>query len=260
MMLRPHAGADALRLGVSRNAICWDDSPCPLCDSTEAAAVVAEARDTMSANGPIFAVVQCRRCRLSYTNPRPDEATLPRFHESTFFRPRPSLLVRLLDVWFGGEASFPPGLFEAGRVLDCAPAAAPRLPGNATRCHREGGSIALPSSSDGRFDAIVVRRTLEHLHRPREFLQQVSKLLVPGGLLGIRCPNWDRTSTLDLPRRLTHFNPETLRMMLTTVGLRTRAIRVHRGTFALTAQDRSTANGIDFFPRRPCLTGGPAPL
>lgn len=241
MMLRTYAGRDPIRPGVSREPICrWDDSPCPLCDST-LSAVVAEARDESRRDGPFFAVVQCRRCRLAYTNPRPDETTMSRFEKANRSGARPaSLLLRFVRLWLPATIE-PPFILPAlscARVLDIAPSALPALlaPVNDDWTTTRSESTDLPEGA--RLDLIAVRGTLERLHRPRTFLEQAYRALTPGGQIVVRVPHRERSRSFDLPRRLTHFTPTTLTMMLTTVGLRTIALREHRrsGTFTLAAE------------------------
>ena len=244
MMLRTYAGADALRSGAPREPICrWDDSPCPLCDSTQAD-VVSEACDGRRPDGPIFAVVRCRRCHLTFTNPRPDAATMGRFRDAASnIAPAKTQLTRLLQAWLRrvSDLPFPLPALGAARVLDCAPDDAEPLqptvggPWSVTVNTRTGADDDWPEES--RFDLMTVRGTLERQHQPRAWLQRAYRSLVPGGLLCIRCPHADRSRTLDLPRRLTHFTPATLQSMLTTVGLRTLTVQDHRRsrTFTLTA-------------------------
>jgi SAM-dependent methyltransferase len=51
------------------------------------------------------------------------------------------------------------------------------------------GTIADFESVSAHFDAIVAWHVLEHDSNPREFLRIVTRLLKPGGVLGIRVPN-----------------------------------------------------------------------
>jgi hypothetical protein len=79
--------------------------------------------------------------------------------------------------------------------------------------------------------------SLEHVHRPLAILRAAFDLLVPGGKLLVATPNIDGLPFtlfgrswfgLDLPRHLTHFNPQTLTLMLQTAGFRTEPIRFLR--------------------------------
>ena len=77
----------------------------------------------------------------------------------------------------------------------------------------------LPAS----FDVITMRHSLEKTHEPLHLLCQAHRLLVPGGRLLVVAANidslpfrWFGSSWcgLDLPRRLVHFSPWTLQLML----------------------------------------------
>lgn len=77
---------------------------------------------------------------------------------------------------------------------------------------------------EARFDIVVMNHVLEHVQQPVEFLQEVSRLLVPGGILHIAVPNIDcweaRLSgwTSYEPYHLTYFNPQILQKAITSVG------------------------------------------
>src|SRR5947207_9612254 len=62
-------------------AVVWDDTPCPLCGRRDEEFRL-EAPDPNPGDGPAlrFAVVRCKSCGLTYTNPRPDEDSIGRFY------------------------------------------------------------------------------------------------------------------------------------------------------------------------------------
>ncbi len=73
------------------------------------------------------------------------------------------------------------------------------------------------------FEAVVLRGTLECHPQPQRLLDEVRRVLRPGGLLITSLPNfasWQAIAYgadwqyLDLPRTLHHFTPETLRRLL----------------------------------------------
>jgi SAM-dependent methyltransferase len=78
------------------------------------------------------------------------------------------------------------------------------------------------------FDLVILWHVLEHVQEPRAMLEEVSRILKPGGVLLVAVPNFGsyearRTGPgwfhLDVPRHLTHFTPRTLGEALGLAGL-----------------------------------------
>lgn len=91
-----------------------------------------------------------------------------------------------------------------------------------------GPTLQAATLSDGEYDLVVLRHSLEHLPNPLGDLQRVRDALRPGGRVVISVPNfasWQRQRFgaswfhLDLPRHRVHFTPLSLRTILQTVGL-----------------------------------------
>lgn len=244
----------------------WEESHCPLCGRGDAE-LRAEGTDPTPATGAglRFAVVQCRHCRLTFTNPRPTEHTIGRFYPgdyrphaprgkrsirlpspfwSRFFgRPCPERRGRLdwvgsgrlLDFGCGG-GSYLRRMSELGwRVtgMDASELAVERVRGD-LECDVHLGSLPHPDLPPGSFDVITMWQSLEHVHRPREVLRAAFELLRPGGKLIAAVPNIDSLPAawfgehwigLDLPRHLTHFTPASLSQMLLAAGFRVRSMR-----------------------------------
>lgn len=107
-----------------------------------------------------------------------------------------------------------------------------------SRVHRAYG-IAMHSgpltalTGENRFDVIVMNHVLEHVHQPIEFLQDVRRLLSPGGVVHIAVPNitcWEaRLSgwTSFEPYHLIYFTPQTLRRTVSASGLAIDRITTH---------------------------------
>lgn len=204
--------------------IVWDDTPCPLCGYRDEE-LVLEAADATPADGLAlrFAVVRCRNCALTYTNPRPDAVSIGRFYPSDYRphrRPRklrqarrwPSLAARwagrvvperdgdlprlgrgrLLDFGCGG-GSYMKRMADQGWAVTGLDAAV-----GAVRSIQEDlgltalvGSLPHPDLVAGSFDVVTMWHSLEHVHRPLEILREAFELLTPGGRLVVACPNLD---------------------------------------------------------------------
>lgn len=103
--------------------------------------------------------------------------------------------------------------------------------------HRYGvtmhcGSLAM-LTGENRFDAIIMNHVLEHVNQPVEFLHNVRRLLVPGGVVHIAVPNiacWEANVsgwTSFEPYHLTYFSPQTLKRTVSASGLVLSHITTH---------------------------------
>jgi SAM-dependent methyltransferase len=92
------------------------------------------------------------------------------------------------------------------------------------RIARDLAEAGYPSSH---FDQVLFWHVLEHLDRPRETLEEVRRILRPGGRLIVAVPNFTSRQAawsgaawfhLDLPRHLYHFPLAALRRLLDETG------------------------------------------
>ncbi len=233
--------------------VAWDDTPCPLCGQRDEE-LLLEAPDPNPSRGASlrFAVVRCRNCALTYTNPRPAEECIGRFYpadyrphqrsEKRHETPRERLLPwvgqgRLLDFGCGG-GRYLKQMAERGWTvtgLDAAAGAVRRSQELGLRAY--AGSLPHPNLTPCSFDVVTMWHSLEHVHRPKAILREAFRLLVPGGKLVVTCPNINSSAFhifgpawfgLDLPRHLIHFTPITLTAMLGATGFRVEPIRLMR--------------------------------
>ena len=101
------------------------------------------------------------------------------------------------------------------------------------------GTLAQVSYPDGRFAAVTMDHTIEHLHEPMATLGEVFRILQPGGWVWIATPNVNSIGHgrfkrdwrgLEPPRHLVLFTAEALRAALAATGYE--KIRQLRGPFA----------------------------
>jgi SAM-dependent methyltransferase len=244
----------------------WDETACPLCESTRWLTLVEAPDLTPGGTGLWFAVVQCQQCGLCFTNPRPSPATIGNFYPAGY-RPHqfpaqrarrawwrrlpvlagrsqhdrlrlPQGTGRLLDFGCGGGAFLDRMRRLGWQVtgVDVATAAVGRARGE-LGLHVLSGSLPHPDLSEATFDLITMWHSLEHVHAPLDVLQAAYRLLAPGGRLLVAVPNIDSAAFrwcgaawagLDLPRHLTHFTPQTLAMMLERAGFAASPARLVR--------------------------------
>jgi 2-polyprenyl-3-methyl-5-hydroxy-6-metoxy-1,4-benzoquinol methylase len=84
------------------------------------------------------------------------------------------------------------------------------------------------------FDAITMWHVLEHVHELQAYIQQIEKLLAPGGKLFIAVPNYtsydakvyaENWAAYDVPRHLYHFSPRSIENLLSTKHLALKTIK-----------------------------------
>ena len=101
------------------------------------------------------------------------------------------------------------------------------------------GDLFKANFPDQFFDVVRMSFVLEHLSNPRETLTEIKRILRPQGRIYISIQNtkslnhWlfgERWFSLDVPRHLFSFSTETMKRLLSSLGLRVQAIRFDSGT------------------------------
>jgi 2-polyprenyl-3-methyl-5-hydroxy-6-metoxy-1,4-benzoquinol methylase len=244
----------------------WEEPGCLLCGTRDWSPLVESPDTTVGGTGLWFAVVQCQRCGLCFTNPRPSPQAIGRFYPSVYRphrTPRRRRAPRFLDrlrFWRKRKRDNPKIVWRGeGRLLDFGCGGGAFL----ARMHGQGwqvtgldvsaaavnrvrdelglrafqGTLPHPALEHASFDVITMWHSLEHVHAPLEVLREANRLLVPGGNLFIAVPNIDSLPFrwfgsawygLDLPRHLTHFAPWTLHLMLERAGFHVGPIKMVR--------------------------------
>jgi len=236
----------------------FEEVNCGLCGSRDYR-VLLRVKDYERGLPGIFLIVSCRQCQLVFLNPRPTEEGISFYYtqdewsrakgavpieaarisrrpwrETQAFRCRPILAHRqtgaILDVGCGdglllkflSEKGWECHGIEVGSVaVEYA-----RMQGLNVREARIE-EISFPENS---FDAVSFFGVLEHLHHPLEALRKVSSFLKKEGILYLGgIPNFNsferrlfgkRWMSLNAPRHLYHFTPETTALLLAKSGYR----------------------------------------
>ena len=236
--------------------------PCNLCGSREAK-LERLARDHLYPLDSAFRVVKCSHCNLVYLNPRPDMQKM-RFHYPQEYQAKIRHVIqkgrqnRLIcsGLKMIRRRRMPP--VPGGSVLDIGcgrglylialrkmgwKVSGIEIDADSAKCAREqyGLSVrtgpaeeALGEFADKQFDVVTMWHVLEHLFDPSGVLSEVHRILKPGGILMLEVPNFDSFAsslfgkhwfTLEVPRHLYHFTPQTLSAMLAKNGLSLRKLR-----------------------------------
>jgi 2-polyprenyl-3-methyl-5-hydroxy-6-metoxy-1,4-benzoquinol methylase len=229
------------------------DVACPACGSDD-------SRPKYTKNGLQY--VSCATCDTFYMSPRPSPAVLEWFYRESpnyaywnkhifpaseaarrerIFVPRVDRLLEicarhgvptdaLLEVG-AGFGTFCSELQSRGvfrRVVGIEPT--PELAGT---CRSRGLEVIetpveqVELESVGQFDVVASFEVIEHLFAPAEFVAHMLRLLKPGGLMLLTCPNGHgfdiatlgTVSTSVDHEHLNYFNPESLARLLASSGM-----------------------------------------
>jgi len=217
--------------------------PCTICDSDA-------DRELCRVEG--YRIAKCSRCGFIFVNPRPSRlglANLYRHHETNRYFSKdyeplelesPVLTMVMLTIRRYVRSG---NLLEIGcgrgDLLQMA-----RAQGfTATGCDFFGNRMPVSSSmaffdgplhdakfADATFDVVIIRNVLEHLFDPRSELEEVRRVLRPGGYLYTKVPNaqsgrgpfyrrfMGKPYPFAPPYHLSHFGPRALKTLLGGTG------------------------------------------
>jgi 2-polyprenyl-3-methyl-5-hydroxy-6-metoxy-1,4-benzoquinol methylase len=221
--------------------------PCPVCGARE-------VRVTYDIEGLASRLVTCETCGTGRLFPLPSEAEIEAFYPEAYYGDPSSAKFLFPVEWLirliGGRhvRFFLRELAPAARVLDVgcgrgvllreiaergfeahgveanAPAARGADPRAEVRIAPRLADAGYPAAF---FDEVVIWHVLEHLRDPRGTLEEVRRILRPGGRLVVAVPNFSSAQArwagpawfhLDLPRHLFHFPLPALVQLLEGCG------------------------------------------
>lgn len=241
----------AVRAISSRPAI--STSPCIACHGSE-------AHRLYSIDGVQEELVKCEGCGLGSLHPMPDSARIQSFYPAEYYGEPTAKFEPLVEagVRFGARMrvrSLIGDLPTGSKVLDVGCGRGVMLRALLDLGHEAHGVEIAPEAASGAdpraqiriapelseagyddntFDAVILWHVLEHLPQPDKTLNEISRILRPGGRLVLAVPNFaswqSRYSAqdwfhLDLPRHLYHFTPDTIQRLLACSGFQCDSVR-----------------------------------
>jgi SAM-dependent methyltransferase/4-amino-4-deoxy-L-arabinose transferase-like glycosyltransferase len=209
--------------------------------------VLFTARDYIT--GSLFEIDRCHACGLVRTVPQPPSSQLGRYYPPGYYglnqrypRPLEWLLERLYAARaraFSSAAGGGPGRVVdigcgRGQLLNQLRALGWKTTG--TELSEESARYARDVlgldvrvgeiqelSLEGSYDLVIMWHVLEHVRDPGRALQEVARILAPGGVVVVAVPNFSSWEArlgrsgwfhLDVPRHLNHFTPSSLAGLL----------------------------------------------
>jgi glycosyltransferase involved in cell wall biosynthesis/2-polyprenyl-3-methyl-5-hydroxy-6-metoxy-1,4-benzoquinol methylase len=201
-------------------------------------------------------VVQCSDCGLVFLNPQPSDEELSRIYDENYFlgsnsdlgrqaaselkRATAKLYLskirqyrgpgggRLLEIGCG-DGDFLSVAEEEGWAItgvEYSSTACETVRKRLKKAEIICGELPQAQLADQRFDLCVISDVVEHVRSPLVFLQEIHRLLKPGGVLFIATPSMGSWSARFMKQRwmefkaehLTYFDPETLQTALFKSG------------------------------------------
>lgn len=235
---------------------------CPACGHEQSTKTMEVEDFTVSHER--FTLVECASCYLLYTNPRPGEATIGPYYQSSEYISHTNSRKGLLNgvyQWarkraITGKINLIESLESAPRSLldyGCGTGeflAAARQKGwvcaglepdegaREQAKSNHGLNVELPEKlwtlSDGQFGVITLWHVLEHVHRLNETVQQLVRCLSSQGRLLIAVPNrlshearyyGPYWAAYDVPRHLYHFSRGPMLKLMEKNGLEMESIK-----------------------------------
>jgi SAM-dependent methyltransferase len=229
---------------------------------------VPPACPTCAARGPFaspfsadpFRIYRCPSCALVFLHPLPDEEELTALYSEEYYGKSRRKFSGALESLVAGLTLLKwkrlrPLLIPGGRFLDigCGRGTLVHLaraagfeayglerhfPGTPFSPHIFYQELAECGFPESHFQLVVLWHVLEHLPRPAATLQEIHRVLRPGGFLSIAVPNFGGAQArasgkhwfhMDLPRHFWHFELPTLEKLLLDAGFHV----VRRATLAV---------------------------
>lgn len=232
---------------------------CPNCESQDYTNLIECVDNTVSKEA--FTIVKCSKCKLAYTNPRPEESNLGKYYESDeyishrnntqgwfnkIYQIARSNNIKLKLKTIGNNKG---SLLEIGSGTGELLKACKNIGWQTTgvepseiarRNARKNLNLNLIESinnvnlEDKSQDIVMMWHVLEHIPNLKETTHRINSLLKDSGKLIIAVPNHksydaihykESWAAYDVPRHLLHFSKETMTSTLKNAGFKIEEIK-----------------------------------
>jgi 2-polyprenyl-3-methyl-5-hydroxy-6-metoxy-1,4-benzoquinol methylase len=226
---------------------------CPICNGTEFRVHLNCTDYTTSQEQ--FTLKKCLSCDFVFTDPRPDNATLPKYYQSDKYishtggnkSPIDTIYLQARKITLGWKRKLVTKYSEENRVLDVGCGTGEFLFEMKTHGWNISGVEPSPNARESsqkktgvkisetildvtekNFKAITFWHVLEHLPDPNQALQTAKNLLNQSGTIFIAVPNLQSYDAnyyqsfwagYDVPRHLWHFDKKNMETLLKKNGL-----------------------------------------
>ena len=229
---------------------------CPVCNSTSFSPFLSCVDHTVSRE--TFNVVQCSLCGFKFTNPRPEEDKLGPYYNSDEYVSHSNTKKGFINATYQYVRKYTllkklqliSKYYRTGKILDigcgtgeflniCKRAKWETLgiepdPGARSKAVANYGLNVKPESEiqglqDESFDIISMWHVLEHVPRLNERVEDLKRLIKPGGVIIVAVPNCnsfdakiykENWAAYDVPRHLYHFTPKDIEPLFKNHGLK----------------------------------------
>ena len=236
---------------------------CPFCQSVSIEKKL-QAKD-YTVSGEVFSIWQCNDCSGAFTQDVPDNEAIGAYYaaesyishsntqkgfinqlyhlvRSITLNSKKSLVKQLTAMDKGniadigcGTGAFLHTMKQAGwQITGLEPDATARKNANNLFGIDPLASHEIFTLPEASYDAVTMWHVLEHVHQLHEYIDQIKKILKPGGKLFVAVPNYTSNdaghyqqywAAFDVPRHLYHFSPASMKLLMKQHGMEVMATK-----------------------------------